>query len=359
MKKIVKFKLISKKIFILIFLYFVFCININAETLKCEYIFGEQNDEIYTFEFDITKGTLKNLDEKENESKWLVIFTQDTMHNYEYYYHKEEIKLYKKNVCPMLFMAKEHQRIASGHNNYTDVYNYYIYTEVYIKNNGGEKCLNNVNAICLSNFFGVFNYKYYYVSKLTDSETNKNKMQEQACASYDLIDAKLEETLDKYKNCTDEDCISLKTIINQKMIELKEICNSILSNKDYYIEHEGDNKKIKDLCIEKCLNKFPERIKEVEVYDNSNDTCGFSERLISFIGNILKWIKYILPVIVMVLGILDFIKALSSEKDDEMKKNQGRFMKRLIAAALVFLIPLIIEFVLNKMGFDYNECGLF
>ena len=59
------------------------------------------------------------------------------------------------------------------------------------------------------------------------------------------------------------------------------------------------------------------------------------------------------------MGILDFIKAIVADKDDEMKKVQGRFVKRLIAAALVFIIPLIIEFVLTKMGFDYNDCGLF
>ena len=41
-----------------------------------------------------------------------------------------------------------------------------------------------------------------------------------------------------------------------------------------------------------------------------------------------------------------------------MKKAQGRFVKRLIAAALIFIIPFIIEFVLGKMGFDSNGCGI-
>ena len=55
----------------------------------------------------------------------------------------------------------------------------------------------------------------------------------------------------------------------------------------------------------------------------------------------------------------DLDKLISADKDDEMKKAQGKFVKRLIAAALIFLIPLIIEFVLGKMGFGYNDCGLF
>ena len=67
-----------------------------------------------------------------------------------------------------------------------------------------------------------------------------------------------------------------------------------------------------------------------------------------------------LPVIVIVLGILDFIKAIGSDKEDEMKKAQGRFVKRLIAAVLIFIIPFIIEFVLDKMGFgEYiSGCGI-
>ena len=86
--------------------------------------------------------------------------------------------------------------------------------------------------------------------------------------------------------------------------------------------------------------------------------CGFSEKLIIYIANIVKWAKYIVPVIVIVLGILDFIKAIAADKEDEMKKAQGKFIKRLIAAALIFIIPFIIEFVLNKMGFDANGCGI-
>ena len=87
--------------------------------------------------------------------------------------------------------------------------------------------------------------------------------------------------------------------------------------------------------------------------------CGFSGRLIAWILNILSWIKYIIPVVVILFGIIDFIKATGSEKDDAMKKAQANFVKRLIAAALIFLVPSIIEFILPKFGFDYNSCGIF
>ena len=91
---------------------------------------------------------------------------------------------------------------------------------------------------------------------------------------------------------------------------------------------------------------------------DGNGHCGFSGKLISWIANIIKWGKYLVPVVVMVLGILDFIKAIAADKEDEMKKAQGRFVKRLIAAALIFIVPFIIEFILDKLGFDAFGCGI-
>lgn len=128
---------------------------------------------------------------------------------------------------------------------------------------------------------------------------------------------------------------------------IKDFCSNVYANLDY---NDSTN------CVKECL-------KAVDIIKTTNGSnvgeCGFSARLMSFISNILRWIKYILPIIVIVLGILDFIKAIGADKDDEIKKAQGKFIKRLIAAALVFIVPLILEFVLDKMGFGYDDCGLF
>lgn len=129
-------------------------------------------------------------------------------------------------------------------------------------------------------------------------------------------------------------------------------CNSILQNQSL---SSGDG------CVDSCLNSI-ERMKVLkEQYiktNNYSDTCGFSENLIGWIDNILSIVKYILPILVIILGILDFIKAIASDKDDEMKKAQSRFVKRLISAALAFIIPFIIVFILEKFGFVAEGCGV-
>ena len=143
------------------------------------------------------------------------------------------------------------------------------------------------------------------------------------------------------------------TEVNKYTETLKNTCNNIIQNQSLSVE---------DGCVSSCLqaNKAIQTLKEKYIgIENLNNDCSISERLIVWIKNILKWIKFILPVIVIVMGIIDFIKAIGADKEDEMKKAQGAFVKRLIAAALVFIIPLIIEFILDKMGFGYNDCGIF
>lgn len=115
-------------------------------------------------------------------------------------------------------------------------------------------------------------------------------------------------------------------------------------------------------CAKKCLG-FGEELKQLKKdygIKSTEGACSLSSRIIKFIANILKWVKYIAPVLVIVLGILDFIKAISAQSEDEMKKAQGKFVKRLIAAALLFLLPFIIQFILERfnMANDNPYCNL-
>jgi len=179
-----------------------------------------------------------------------------------------------------------------------------------------------------------------------------------ACPNLSIYIGRFTNAINEYKDCkkNDASCIS-KTItnVNEKEDMIKNYCKSIMQEQDYDGGTEQD-------CLEACMGVKQQIIKAKKsagILGEGSGECGFSERLVTWMLNIFRWVKYILPVIVIVLGILDFIKAIGSDKDDEMKKAQKRFITRLIAAALVFIIPLIIEFVLVKMGFGYDTCSLF
>jgi len=52
-------------------------------------------------------------------------------------------------------------------------------------------------------------------------------------------------------------------------------------------------------------------------------------------------------VLVIVLGILDFINDEARGEADQMKKSGSSFLKRIIAVVILFLLPVIVELVLN------------
>ncbi len=133
---------------------------------------------------------------------------------------------------------------------------------------------------------------------------------------------------------------------NMTKTQLKQYCKSVLGNTSHI-----------DPCLKDCvdLNNY---IMQLEGITSNNYACGFSDNLLGFIKNIMKWVKYLIPAIIIILSILDFIKAIGSDKEDEMKKAQHKFVIRLIVAVLIFIIPFIIEFILDKMGFVAEGCGI-
>lgn len=65
---------------------------------------------------------------------------------------------------------------------------------------------------------------------------------------------------------------------------------------------------------------------------------------------IITLIKVGVPVVLVILGMIDLFKAMTAQKEDEIKKAQGLFIKRLVAGVLVFLVFIIVELVFNVLG---------
>ena len=175
------------------------------------------------------------------------------------------------------------------------------------------------------------------------------------CYAYSLYFDDLESFYNQASSCDkskDEYCkVPYLLSADKQISEISDLCTQIFKVQNY-----------NDSCVKKCLD-FSDELKALKdkygIKHTSSD-CGLSARIIKFIANIFKWVKYIAPVLAIILGILDFIKAISSQSDDEMKKAQGKFVKRLIAAALLFIVPFGIEFILDKFNVagDNPFCNL-
>lgn len=106
-------------------------------------------------------------------------------------------------------------------------------------------------------------------------------------------------------------------------------------------------------CKEEKLIEKKIVVENVDVpIDNEPDdinSCGdlISDNARGILNEIMKWIRISVPIILIGLGTLDFTKAVFSKSEDDMKKSREKFIKRLVAAILVFLVPMFVNFILD------------
>lgn len=95
-----------------------------------------------------------------------------------------------------------------------------------------------------------------------------------------------------------------------------------------------------------CVNLFGEK-------DNPDSIRGL-------VNDVLTYPKIIVPILIIVLGMLDFGKAVIASKADEMKKAQSTFIKRLIIGVAVFFVPTILDIIMyfTDTMLGLTTCGL-
>lgn len=92
-----------------------------------------------------------------------------------------------------------------------------------------------------------------------------------------------------------------------------------------------------------------------EIMD-ATQICGLLDAdLVTFIHNIVVVIKVAVPIILVIFGMLDFAKGVMAGKEDEIKKGQQFFIKRIIAAVFVFLVITIVQLVMGVVSSDDNS----
>jgi len=96
-----------------------------------------------------------------------------------------------------------------------------------------------------------------------------------------------------------------------------------------------------------------------QILADSADFCTSAAgyRLFGFVGHLFRFLQIIIPVIIIIMGTIDLIKAVVAQKSDEMKKAQSILIKRLIIGVVIFFVPVIVNFLVNLIGGDTtNQC---
>lgn len=82
------------------------------------------------------------------------------------------------------------------------------------------------------------------------------------------------------------------------------------------------------------------------------------ESLRSLINEILQIPKIVVPIIIIVLGLLDFGKAVMASKEDEMRKAQSTFIKRVLIGVAVFFVPTIVDLLMYLADIVFVQVGI-
>lgn len=81
------------------------------------------------------------------------------------------------------------------------------------------------------------------------------------------------------------------------------------------------------------------------------------EDLTALLKDALRLIQIAGPILVIIMTIIDLIKATATGGKDDLSKAGKKTVKRLIYAVLLFLIPTILNWVFSIFGV-YGVCGI-
>ncbi|MBQ7140301.1 MAG: hypothetical protein IJO32_02215 [Bacilli bacterium] len=96
-----------------------------------------------------------------------------------------------------------------------------------------------------------------------------------------------------------------------------------------------------------------------EILTDTTDFCQSAAgyKIFGFIGHIINIIQIAIPVLIIVMGTIDLVKAVVAQKPDEMKKAQSILIKRLIIGVVIFFVPMIVKFLIGMVdGNNDNAC---
>lgn len=83
----------------------------------------------------------------------------------------------------------------------------------------------------------------------------------------------------------------------------------------------------------------------------STSTC---QPDLQVIVNILKFaltaIQWLVPILLILWGTIDLVKAVVAGKEEDIKKNQKALIKRVISAVIVFLLPVAVGILMGLIG---------
>lgn len=101
--------------------------------------------------------------------------------------------------------------------------------------------------------------------------------------------------------------------------------------------------------------------KPVSYYDSSmTESCEgiFGETLTGYMQSAFNIIKYAGIVLLVIMSSLDFIKAVATQDNDSINKAKNKTSKRFVFAILLFLLPTLLNLIIEILEISSSVCGI-
>ena len=179
---------------------------------------------------------------------------------------------------------------------------------------------------------------------------------------------------EQYNLVLNKDVIALGKIAEDIEEEGKKLATIEIKRRNIASEEEfnkiKNNLNLIDENFEDVGNDYSNRIDEIDVRPGSLDVTpvdmcsneSTSLKVFQVIGYLLIIIKIIVPLILIIMGSIDFAKAALSGDDKSTKEAAVQFSKRVLIGLIVFFIPTILDFFLSlisgasETASKYNNC---
>ena len=112
-----------------------------------------------------------------------------------------------------------------------------------------------------------------------------------------------------------------------------------------YDEETGEieNIYVRDESIYNLLNGIITIEDCMDLFTGNED----SEKLLKIIKMLFTLSRILIPLVIIGMGSMDFVKCIFSGNEDGMKKAQSKFMKRILIGVVIFLVPSLLQYILE------------
>ena len=96
-----------------------------------------------------------------------------------------------------------------------------------------------------------------------------------------------------------------------------------------------------------CSEKADGGASTTDVSNKNLTFCKRTAKIWKIVGRLFIIVKIVVPLILIIMGSIDFGKAVVSSKEDEIKKSAKTFALRAASGIIIFFIPTIVTIIMG------------